>query len=135
METIRNEEINLSEDDEYDDESNDSEGENAEADPGILSMTPPEAHEEESGEKRSTVEETSSVHSSSSRTPFPSPGMSAAPHFNDIKDIVSSDLTKERARQQRKHHSKRGARHAGRAKGSKAKQDTRVKLDRGGMWD
>lgn len=52
-----------------------------------------------------------------------------------VKDLVSSDLAKTRARQQRKHHSKRGVRQAGRPQGSKAKQDTRVKLDRGGFWD
>ena len=53
----------------------------------------------------------------------------------DIKSIVSSDLTKKRAQQQRKYHSKRSTRHAGRAQGSKAKQDKRVKLaDHAGVW-
>lgn len=52
-----------------------------------------------------------------------------------IKDIVSSDLTKQRARQQQKYHSKRGAHRIGRPKGSKAKQDTRVKLDTSGVWE
>ncbi|KAG6902908.1 hypothetical protein C0995_010078 [Termitomyces sp. Mi166 len=55
--------------------------------------------------------------------------------INGVKSIVSADLTKARAAQHRKHHSKRGVRRAGRPQGSKAKQDTRVKLDRGGMWD
>ncbi|KAG5728811.1 Serine/threonine-protein kinase rio2 [Termitomyces sp. T112] len=55
--------------------------------------------------------------------------------INGVKSIVSADLSKARAAQQRKHHSKRGARRAGRPQGSKAKQDTRVKLDRGGMWE
>lgn len=56
-------------------------------------------------------------------------------HKGGIKDIVASDITKKRAQQQRKYHSKRSTRHAGRAHGSKAKQDTRVKLsDHGGFW-
>ena len=53
----------------------------------------------------------------------------------NIKSIVSSDLTKKRAQQQRKYHSKRSTRHAGRAQGSKAKQDKRVKLaEHAGVW-
>ncbi|KAG6911913.1 hypothetical protein DXG01_000160 [Tephrocybe rancida] len=61
--------------------------------------------------------------------------LTSAIDINGIKSIIAADLTKSRAAQQRKHHSKRGARRAGRPQGSKAKQDTRVKLDRGGMWD
>lgn len=45
-----------------------------------------------------------------------------------IKSIVSTDMSKKRAQQQRKYHSKRSARNAGRPQGSKAKQDTRVNL-------
>ncbi|KAF8912730.1 RIO1 family-domain-containing protein [Gymnopilus junonius] len=53
----------------------------------------------------------------------------------DIKSKVASDISKRRAQQQRKYHSKRSTRSAGRAQGSKAKQDTRVKLnDHGGVW-
>jgi RIO kinase 2 len=52
-----------------------------------------------------------------------------------IKDIVSSDLTKQRARQRQKYHSKRGAQRVGRPKGSKAKQDNRIKVDRSGVWE
>lgn len=61
--------------------------------------------------------------------------MTAWLSIDGIKDIVSSDLTKARARQHRKYHSKRGARNAGRPQGSKAKQDTRVKIDQSGVWD
>ncbi|RDB28801.1 Serine/threonine-protein kinase rio2 [Hypsizygus marmoreus] len=61
--------------------------------------------------------------------------MTAGLDLNGIKDIVSSDLTKVRASQQRKYHSKSGARRAGRPQGSKAKQDVRVKLDQSGVWD
>ncbi|KAI0067723.1 RIO1-domain-containing protein [Artomyces pyxidatus] len=52
-----------------------------------------------------------------------------------IRERAAGEVAKEHARQQRKYHSKRGAQRVGRAKGSKAKQDTRVKLDKGGMWD
>ena len=56
-------------------------------------------------------------------------------HKDDIKAIVAADITKMRSQQQRKYHSKRSTRAAGRAHGSKAKQDTRVKLaDYGGFW-
>ena len=55
-------------------------------------------------------------------------------HKNDsIKAIVSSDMMKKRSQQQRKYHSKRSTRNAGRQTGSKAKQDKRVKLD--SVWD
>ena len=49
-------------------------------------------------------------------------------HKNEIKAIVSSDMMKKRSQQQRKYHSKRSSRNAGRQTGSKAKQDRRVKL-------
>ncbi|KAJ7492552.1 RIO1 family-domain-containing protein [Mycena latifolia] len=55
--------------------------------------------------------------------------------LNDIKEIVSADLTKARSQQLRKYHSKRNTRRAGRSQGSKAKQDTRVKLDTSGVWE
>lgn len=59
----------------------------------------------------------------------------SASQRSGIKEIVSSDLTKQRARQRQKHHSKRGAHRVGRPQGSKAKQDTRVKADTSGFWD
>ncbi|KAF8807472.1 RIO1-domain-containing protein [Phlegmacium glaucopus] len=56
-------------------------------------------------------------------------------HRNDMKAIVSSDLTKKRSQQQRKYHSKRSTRDAGRQTGSKAKQDKRVRLgEHNGVW-
>lgn len=61
--------------------------------------------------------------------------MTEALSLNNVKNIVSSNLLKSRAQQQRKYHSKRGARKAGRPQGSKAKQDTRVKMDGSGVWD
>ncbi|KAG2366599.1 hypothetical protein BDR07DRAFT_1395880 [Suillus spraguei] len=51
-----------------------------------------------------------------------------------FRDRVASELTK-RSRQQKKYHTKRGAQRAGRPQGSKAKQDTRVKLDKSGVWE
>jgi RIO kinase 2 len=61
--------------------------------------------------------------------------LSMSARRNEVKDIVSSDIARARARQQRKYHSKRGAQRAGRPKGSKAKQDSRVTVDRSGLWE
>lgn len=83
-----------------------------------------------------------SRHGSQSRSPSRSGSPSslaeraAGLSLGSIKERAADEASKHRARQQRKYHSKRGAqRVGGRQKGSKAKQDTRVKLDRGGMWD
>lgn len=54
--------------------------------------------------------------------------------LNEVKNKVTSDLSKSMAKQQRKYHSKRAVRKAGRPQGSKAKQDTRVKVDHHGVW-
>jgi RIO kinase 2 len=54
----------------------------------------------------------------------------------DVKAAVSSELTRQRARQDRRYHSKKSVGKAGRAKGSKMKSDTRVKIGSGGDgWD
>jgi RIO kinase 2 len=52
-----------------------------------------------------------------------------------LRDKAAIDAYKQRAREKQKHHSRRGADRIGRAKGSKAKQDNRIKLDKGGLWD
>lgn len=52
-----------------------------------------------------------------------------------IQERVASEVVRQRARQSGKYHAKRGARKAGRPKGSKAKQDTRVRMDRSGVWE
>lgn len=52
-----------------------------------------------------------------------------------IRERIASDITRLQARQTSKYHSKRSTRRVGRPKGSKAKQDTRVKIDRSGVWD
>ncbi|KAI0375362.1 RIO1-domain-containing protein [Pilatotrama ljubarskyi] len=65
------------------------------------------------------------------RSHRPPPGAS-----KDISDKVQSEVSKQRARQQRKYHSKKGAqRMGGRPRGSKRKQDTKIKVDSGGFWD
>ncbi|KAF8585519.1 hypothetical protein K439DRAFT_1632518 [Ramaria rubella] len=53
----------------------------------------------------------------------------------DVRNRVVNDLAKQRARQQSKHNSKRNIQRVGRPKGSKAKQDTRVKMDKNGVWE
>jgi len=53
----------------------------------------------------------------------------------EIRGKAAIDAYKERAREKRKYHSRRGAERIGRAKGSKAKQDNRVKVDKSGLWD
>ncbi|KAG2149935.1 RIO1 family-domain-containing protein [Suillus cothurnatus] len=73
-----------------------------------------------------------------SRSPSPDSlaKMAASLSLQDaaFRDKVASDLAK-RSRQQRKYHTKRGAQRAGRPQGSKAKQDTRVKVDKSGIWE
>lgn len=82
----------------------------------------------------------------STRSPIPpraaSPTSSTSSTHEDdtapdtIRQKISNDLQKSRTREKSKYHSKNGAKRAGRPQGSKAKQDTRVKLDRGGLfWD
>lgn len=51
-----------------------------------------------------------------------------------IKERVASDISRQQARSN-KYHSKRSTRKIGRPKGSKAKQDSRVKVDRSGVWE
>ncbi|KZT05936.1 RIO1-domain-containing protein [Laetiporus sulphureus 93-53] len=51
----------------------------------------------------------------------------------DVPQLARTQAAKQRARQKRKHGSKTGT-GAGRPKGSKAKMDTRVKLDDSGFW-
>lgn len=73
-----------------------------------------------------------------SRSPSPDTlaKMAASLSLQDaaFRDRVASDLAK-RSRQQKKYHTKRGAQRAGRPQGSKAKQDTRIKVDRSGIWE
>ena len=82
--------------------------------PGLVSPSSPV------GQLASKVESTLSVKASKEQ---------------EIKDKAAIDAYKQRAREKQKYHSRRGAERIGRAKGSKAKQDNRVKLDKGGLWD
>ncbi|KAI0715241.1 RIO1 family-domain-containing protein [Earliella scabrosa] len=64
------------------------------------------------------------------------PRRGAGAGTKEVTDKVQSEVAKQRAREQRKYHSKKGAqRTGGRQKGSKRKQDTRIKVDGGGFWD
>lgn len=58
----------------------------------------------------------------------------ATAHSQEIKGKAQAEVTKSRARQQRKYHAKKGARLAGRPKGSKAKFDGKITVDSGGFW-
>ncbi|KIK40624.1 hypothetical protein CY34DRAFT_807035 [Suillus luteus UH-Slu-Lm8-n1] len=73
-----------------------------------------------------------------SRSPSPDTlaKMAASLSLQDaaFRERVASDLAK-RSRQQKKYHTKRGAQRAGRPQGSKAKQDTRIKPDKSGIWE
>ncbi|KAF5374772.1 hypothetical protein D9758_000215 [Tetrapyrgos nigripes] len=68
-----------------------------------------------------------------SRSFSPVRGEAPVSSSKNIKEIVTSNYEKTRAREKKKYHSKRSTRRAGRPHGSKAKQDTRVKLESG--WD
>lgn len=52
---------------------------------------------------------------------------------DNIKAKAASELVRKRAQQQRKYHSKRSVRQAGRAKGHKAKQNNQVSRDK--FWE
>ncbi|KAF8314981.1 RIO1-domain-containing protein [Clavulina sp. PMI_390] len=54
---------------------------------------------------------------------------------NRMRDIVASQVSKSRAREKSKYHSRKNPGQAGRAKGSKAKQDIRHRMDTGGFWE
>ncbi|RXW19864.1 hypothetical protein EST38_g5967 [Candolleomyces aberdarensis] len=62
-----------------------------------------------------------------------SPSRSEPDSENDVKTKVQHDLSKRRAQQQRKYHSKRSIRNAGRPQGSKAKQDKKIRRDQ--FWE
>lgn len=55
--------------------------------------------------------------------------------LEQLKDKVTAEVTKERARQKYKYNSKRSTRKVGRPQGSKLKQDARVKIDANTGWD
>jgi RIO kinase 2 len=75
-------------------------------------------------------EETENEGSENDGTPVP-----AKLSRDAIRERITSDVARQHARQTNKYHSKRSTRRVGRPKGSKAKQDTRVKIDRSGVWE
>ncbi|KAJ2931173.1 hypothetical protein H1R20_g5947, partial [Candolleomyces eurysporus] len=62
-----------------------------------------------------------------------SPSRSESGSEDDVKTKVQHDLSKRRAQQQRKYHSKRSIRNAGRPQGSKARQDKKIRRDQ--FWE
>ena len=58
-----------------------------------------------------------------------------ASNEKQVRNKAAIDALKGRAREKQKYHSRRGAERIGRPKGSKAKQDNRVQVDRSGLWD
>nr|GAT54921.1 predicted protein [Mycena chlorophos] len=88
---------------------------------------PPSSESEAEHDDDQFSEPSRSLSRSPPRSRPDSPAVEKEP--NAIKEIVSGDLSKKRTQQQRKFHSKRNTRRAGRSQGSKAKQDTRIKLD------
>ena len=111
-------------------------------DPGEINVTGSSANLHVTRGARSQKASISPPRSDLSRSPPQSRSVSPATlermmdalDLNEIKNKVTSDLSKNMARQQRKYHSKRAVRKAGRPQGSKAKQDTRVKVDHHGVW-
>jgi RIO kinase 2 len=111
-------------------------------DPGEINVTGSSANLHVTRGARSQKESISPPRSDLSRSPPQSRSVSPATlekmmdalDLAEIKNKVTSDLSKNMARQQRKYHSKRAVRKAGRPQGSKAKQDTRVKVDHHGVW-
>ncbi|SRR6266550_5047391 len=112
------------------------------ADPGDINITGSSANLHETPDANSQEDTISPPRSDLSRSPPQSRSVSPATlekmmdalDLNEIKNKVTSDLSKSMAKQQRKYHSKRAVRKAGRPQGSKAKQDTRVKADHNGIW-
>jgi RIO kinase 2 len=112
------------------------------ADPGDINIAGSSANLHETPDANSQEDTISPPRSDLSRSPPQSRSVSPATlekmmdalDLNEIKNKVTSDLSKSMAKQQRKYHSKRAVRKAGRPQGSKAKQDTRVKADHNGVW-
>lgn len=66
----------------------------------------------------------------------PHPHPHSSRHEREMRERAVAEVAREHSRQQKKYHTKKGAqRLGGRQKGNKGRMDTRVKLDRGGMWE
>lgn len=53
---------------------------------------------------------------------------------NKMRDMVAIQVSKSRAREKSKHHSRKTSGQAGKAKGSKAKADIRNRMETSGVW-
>ncbi|EIN13678.1 RIO1-domain-containing protein [Punctularia strigosozonata HHB-11173 SS5] len=134
---------------EYDEETSGSEhddgvhsndevtGQADEAGAGFSETRDPEVSASRSGSPSpSRLEEQAaslSIYGVSSARPEDEASSESSDEESRVKDKVALEVKKLRNRQQTKHHSKKGFRSGGRSKGSKAKQDPRVKLGTG--WD
>ncbi|KAH9937126.1 Rio2, N-terminal-domain-containing protein [Fomitopsis serialis] len=96
--------------------------------------SPSSRHSSRSASPSSLADRTAVLSLSASEHPSSSTAKQAGAAA-DFKEKVHSEVSKRRAREVRRYHSKKGAQRIGRPKGSKAKQDVRVKMDGGGFWD
>ncbi|KAJ7254040.1 RIO1 family-domain-containing protein [Mycena haematopus] len=123
------------EEDEASDETRQEDGENDET----LEIPKPEATDSEDEAKFSESSKLSTLSRSPPRSRAGSPisleKSVASLALDSVKARVAAETKTHTQQQLRKFHSKRNTRRAGRSQGSKAKQDTRVKLDKSGVWD
>ena len=110
-----------------------SEHENEE--PGESAKSRRADSEEETDESRRSRERPGSVSPSAVEQLASNVESALSVKEKEMRDKAATEVHKRRAREKQKYHSRRGAERIGRAKGSKAKQDNRVKLDKGGLWD
>jgi len=99
-----------------------------------LSRSPPGSRHSSREASFSRPESPSSLANHTATLSLSDPRRESSSAPKDITERVYSEVSKQRAKQQRKYHSKKGAQRVGRPKGSKAKMDGRLKLDTGG-WD
>lgn len=119
------------EDEEEEEEDQDSdEQESDSANVSLPTATPPTITEPSNTETSPT--DVSS--SSSSRSDSPASLAKGTAGLN-IKETASNDVKKLQQRQKRMYHSKKSTRRAGRAHGSKAKQDVRYIMAPSAGWD
>ena len=120
----------------------DSEEEEDDADPGTPRDVVPESAsaEEERDIKNSPNDDSrnddasSDSHSERSEEPVvPKRSKPKARQETDVKELVSSELSKQRTRQEKRYHSKNSIGKPGRNKGSKMKSDKKIRVNDG--WD
>lgn len=127
------------EDEEEEEEDQDSdEQESDSANVSLPTATPPTITEPSNTETSPTdlaeSDPTDVSSSSSSRSDSPASLAKGTAGLN-IKETASNDVKKLQQRQKRMYHSKKSTRRAGRAHGSKAKQDVRYIMAPSAGWD